>query len=338
MSWALLHSMAVFAAALEDPALAVVAGVLFGGVVDLLEHPRYRHHQGRLEDREGGNEVLDVAGEPEGDLARERRDGDGARQHVREREEDEHPFALVQQRREAVLGAADLVEQVGMGQLAALRPAGGARGVDQGRGIGGLQAGQPVVELLRVDRLGRVGQRVQRCHVRPVDTQHLAQRGQLIGEVLDLVGVGIGLGEYQHRAGILQHELDLFGGARLIDRHRDRARGQDGEVQDRPFVTGRRQYGDPVTGRHALGDQPQCCRTDLVCSLLACDIRPCAVDEALEDHMVGIVAFVAEHGADDVVVLAHGERGGNTELTHDHASRLAALPPQRCAAQQAGPA
>ena len=222
-------------------------------------------------------------------------------------QEHQHPFALVQQRREAVLGAADLVEQVGMGQLAALRPAGGARGVDQGRGIGGFQAGQSVIELFRVDRLGRLGERVQRGCARPVDAQHLAQRGQLVLEMLDLVGVRVGLGEDQHRAGILQHELDLFGGAGLIDRHRDRARGQDGEVQDRPFVTGRRQDGDAVTGRHALGDQPQCCRTDLVCGLFTRDTCPCAVDEALEDHMVGIVAFVAEHGADDVVVLAHGE-------------------------------
>ena len=70
-SCAWLYSIAVLTAALEDAALAVVAGVLFGGVVHLLEHPRHRHHQRRLEHPERRHQVLDVTGEAERDLVGE---------------------------------------------------------------------------------------------------------------------------------------------------------------------------------------------------------------------------------------------------------------------------
>ena len=243
--------------------------------------------------------------------------GDGPGQHVRQRQEHQHLLALVQQRREAGLGAADLVQQVGMGQLAALGPAGGARGVDQGGRVGGLHGRQPGVEFAASTGAARLGERVERGGAGPLDAQHLAQRGQLGGELLDLVGVRVGFGEDQHRAGVLEHEPHLLGGAGLVDRHGDRAGGQDREVEDRPFVAGRREQCHPVAGLDAFGDQTQCRRTDLVRHLCAGHIRPRAVDEALRDHVVGIFALVGEHGADDVVVLADGEGSGNTELAHD---------------------
>ena len=70
---------------------------------------------------------------------------------------------------EARLGAADLVEQVGVRQLAALGPAGGARGVDQRRRVGGPDARQPLVHRVGADRLARVGQLVERGGARAVD-------------------------------------------------------------------------------------------------------------------------------------------------------------------------
>ena len=66
----------------------------------------------------------------------------------------------------------------------------------------------------------------------------------------------------------------------------------DREVEDRPLVTGRRQQRDPVTGLDTFGDQSQSRRSDLTGRLGACDVGPRAVDQALEDHVVGIVAFV----------------------------------------------
>ena len=70
-------------------------------------------------------------------------------------------------------------------------------------------------------------------------------------------------------------------------------------------------------GLHPLGDQSECNRTDLLGDLCGRHVRPRAVDEALQDHVVGVVAFMGVDGADDVVVLADFKRCGNTELTHD---------------------
>ena len=203
-----------------------------------------------------------------------------------------------------------------MGQLATLGPAGRARGVDQGGRIGDLDGCQPGVELFCVDRLAGLGKRIERGRSGPVDAQHLAQLGQLAGQLLDLVGVRVGLGEHQHRAGIGQHEAHLFGRRSLVNWDGERADGQDRVVQDRPLVAGRRQDRNTVTGFDAFGDQSQSGRTNLGSDLSTRHVGPRAVDEALEDHMVGVFAFVGKDGADDVVVLADVERGGNTELTH----------------------
>ena len=223
------------------------------------------------------------------------RDGDRAGQHVRQRQEHQHPLALVQQRREARLGAADLVQQVGMGELAALGPAGGSRGVDQRRGIGGLDAGQPVVELLRRRPIARP-RRARR--ERPCPSRRCA--APCAGRAARRRAARCCRRARRSRRRPAprrsrQHEPHLFGRAGLIDRHGDRADRQDREVQDRPLVAGRRKDRDPVAGLNALGDQTQCRRTDLIGDLRAGDIRPSAVDQPLEDHMVGIVAFVGEH-------------------------------------------
>ena len=170
---------------------------------------------------------------------------------------------------EGGLGAADLVDQVGVRQLAALGPAGGSRRVDQRGRIGGLDGREPGVQLGAVGRLARLGQRVQRGGRRTLDAEHLAQIGQIALELLDLVGVRVGLGEHQHRTRIAQHELDLLGGAGLIDRHGHRADRQDREIDDGPLVPGRGKHRHPIAGLHPLGDQSECDRTDLARDLAA---------------------------------------------------------------------
>lgn len=232
----------------EDAALAVVGGVLLGGVVNLLEHPRHRHHHGRLEHGEHRQQVLDVAGESHGHLVGERGQGQRAGQHVGQRQEDQQPLPLVEQRRQALLGAAGLVEQVGMGQLAALGPPGGARGVDQGGRILGAQPVQTRGQLGRFHPCGRLGQLVEGLGAGAVDVQHPAQGGQLGGQLGDHRRVLVGLGECQHRLGVLQHPAHLLGGGRLVDRHGDRAHRQDRQVEDRPFVAGGREDRHPVAG------------------------------------------------------------------------------------------
>jgi hypothetical protein len=131
----------------------------------------------------------------------------------------------------------------------------------------------------------------------------------------------VGLGEHQHRTRIAEHELHLLGRTGLVDRNGQRADGHDREVDDRPFVAGCRQQRHAVAGLDTFGDQAQCRRTDLACRLGRRHIPPLAVDEALEDHVVGVVALVRVDGAGDVVAHADFERCRNTELAHGGALR-----------------
>ncbi len=83
---------------LEDRPLAVVGGILFRGVVDLLENPRYRNHNGGFEHRKQWQQILDVAGESDGHLAGEGRQGKRPGQHVGQWQEDQQPLPGGQQR------------------------------------------------------------------------------------------------------------------------------------------------------------------------------------------------------------------------------------------------
>ena len=203
-----------------------------------------------------------------------------------------------------------------MGQLAALGPSGGARGVDQRRRVLGAQRLEPGGQLGRVDRRAGLDELVERLGTRTVDVQHPAQRGQLAGELGDHRGVRVGFGERQHGLRVLQHPAHLLGRRRLVDRHGDRAHGQDRQVEDRPLVAGGRKDGHPVAGLHPQRDQTQCRRTNLVGRLGARDVGPDAVDLALVDDKVGVIALVLEDRGRDVVVLADGKAGGDTVLTH----------------------
>ena len=222
-------------------------------------------------------------------------------------QEDQQLFAFGQVIGEAGLGATDLVEQVGVGQLAALGPAGGARGVDQRGRIGRPDAGQALLDRGIVHLAAGLRQLLQSCGPAAVDAVHRLQCGQRRTLLLDAPGVLVGLGERGDRAGVGEDELHLLGGTGLIDRHRHRAHRQDGEVEDRPLVARRRQDRHPVAGRDSGSDETFCRRTDLLGGLGAGHVDPAAVDQSLEDHVVGVVALVRVDGADDVVVLADGE-------------------------------
>src|SRR5437588_416777 len=72
----------------------------------------------------------------------------------------------------------------------------------------------------------------------------------------------------------------------------------------------------PVAGLHPQRDQTQCRRTNLIGSLRARDVGPDAVDLALVDDKVGVVALMFEDHGRDVVALTDGEAGGDAVLTH----------------------
>ena len=91
------------------------------------------------------------------------------------------------------LGAARLVDKVGVRQLAALGPSGGSGRVDQGGRVARLDRGPAGVDLSAV--------------------------GQVVDPLADLVAVRVGLRERQHKARVLQHPPHLLGRGRLVNRH-----------------------------------------------------------------------------------------------------------------------
>ena len=122
--------------------------------------------------------------------------------------------------------------------------------------------------------------------------QDLAQTRQLGAQLLDQLGMRIGLGDHQHRAGVLQHPAHLLSRGRVVNRDGDRADREDRVVEDHPLVAGGRQDRHPVTRVHSLGDQTERGRTDLLGGLGAGHVRPHPVDQALENHMIWVVALV----------------------------------------------
>ena len=204
-------------------------------------------------------------------------------QHVRQRQEHQQPLALRSSVGRHRLGAAGLVEQVGVRQLAALGASGGARGVDQRRGVVGLQRVQPGGQLGRVDRRAGLVE-LRRAPWGP--NRRCAAPGAGSGSSpvssVTIAACCVGLGERQHGLRVRQHPAHLLGRRRLVDRHGDGADGQDREVDDRPLVAGGREDRHPVTGLHALRDQTQCGGTDLLGGLGARDVGPGAVDLALD--------------------------------------------------------
>ncbi|SLE98645.1 Uncharacterised protein [Mycobacteroides abscessus subsp. massiliense] len=96
---ALVQRLAVFdggvRGGVENLSLAVVLGVLAGGVVDLLKDAGHRDDEGRLEDPEGRHQGLDITGESHADLGLEAGHRDTARQYVGQRQEDQRTAALL---------------------------------------------------------------------------------------------------------------------------------------------------------------------------------------------------------------------------------------------------
>jgi len=229
---------------------AVVGGVLRGGVVHLLEHPGHRHHDRRLEHREHRHQILDVTAEPDDDLVVEGTQGQCAGQHVCQRQENQQPLTLAQQRRQNRLGTPGFVDEVGMGQLAALGAPGGTRRVDQRRRIFTAQRFDAGGQLGRVDRGAILLELLEGFAARTVDLQHAPQLRQVTGELGDHRRVGVRLGERDHRCRVGQHPAHLLGRRRLVDRDGDRAYRQDRQIEDRPLVAGGGKDSHPVAGLH----------------------------------------------------------------------------------------
>ena len=288
----------------EDAALAVVVRLDLGAVVDLLEHPRHREQEVRLEARQLGGELLRV-GEVADDVAVLLGGAlDDAGEDVREREEQQRRVAGLHEVAERVGDRAHLEQQVAVGDLAALGAARGARGVDEGGEVVGVHPGPALLERgvvhpgtgVTQGRDGTVG---------TVDLPHVLQIGELLAQVLHDRAVLVGLDDDALRAGVRQAPLDLVGRRRLVDRERDRARGPERVVEQRPLVAGRRDQPDTVAGLQPGRDEALGGRRDLVTEGGEGDVLPPVLDQPAVGHLVAVGLGVAPRRGGEVVVVGH---------------------------------
>ena len=118
-----------------DRALGVSLGV--GAVEDLLEDAGDGQHERRLEDREVGQQVLDVGRVAEDDALGDAADLDQPGEDVGQRQEEQGRRAFdLEEPIEPAGHRRHVEDEVAVGQLAALRAPGGAAGVDdRGEGV-----------------------------------------------------------------------------------------------------------------------------------------------------------------------------------------------------------
>ncbi len=237
----------------EDLALAAGLGLGLGGVVDLLEDPRHRQDEGRLERREVVEQRLDVGRVPHPHPGRHRQHLDEPGEHVRERQEEQGGGALgLDHLGELLGGVLGQGEEVAVGELDALGSAGRARGVDDRGEAVAVERRTAGVELGVVDVVAVAAQAVD---VALVDHPDVLQAGQPRATLLDRGEVGVGLDDHADRAGVGEDPLDLLGRGRLVDRHRHGTGRPQREVGDGPLVPGAAHDRDGVADADAGGDQ-----------------------------------------------------------------------------------
>ena len=234
---------------------------------------------------------------------------------VRERQEQQDRALGVEQLGQDRDHRAHLGDEVAVGQLAALRAAGGAGGVDQGREV--VRAGRPAACVHLRGGHRRPARRERRHRAGPVALGH--DPPDVLRGVL---GAGHGrrvpvvLHHDRLRPGVLEDPRDLLGGRRLVDRDGHGAGGDDRVVEQRPLVAGAREQGDPVARRDPGGDEAAGDGDDLRHERRAGDLGPGVADPPAQRHGVGVLVREGEHGVGQGVVVVDAHTRGDAELAH----------------------
>ncbi len=219
-----------------------------------------------------------------------------------------------------------------MGQHAALRPPGGARGVDDRGGGVRSQAAAPLLDLPVLQVLAVALQLLDRAvGQRP----HLAQLRAAFADLGHPGRVGERLGDHRSGAGVGEHPGDLLGRRVLVQRHGDRAGVPDRVVQQRPLVTGAGQQPHPVTGTDAGGDQALGDRDHFAAELGGAHVLPAVAGAAGEQNPVGGVLgvvgdVVGEVGARRRLCAITGARGRRPPATTGSPGPAGHVDGQRC--------
>jgi hypothetical protein len=266
--------------------------------------------------------VNDVVRVPDHGAGGQRAALDDLAEHVRQRQEQQHRTGLVQQLGKDQRHRPDLAEHVAVGQLTALGTPGRAGGVDQRGEVVGADRPVPGVHLVGGDVVAERHQLLDRARGagsagRRLDPPDPAQRRRLRGRAVDDGRVLHRLDDDRGRAGVGQDPLDLLVRGRLVDRHGDRAGGQDRVVEQRPLVPGAGQQGDPVPDLDAGRDQPAGHGGDLGGELGRGHVGPLPVGiPAAEDHGRPVLRGVLVDRVDEVLVVADVDGRRDAVLTH----------------------
>ena len=152
---------------------------------------------------------------------------------------------------------------VAVGDHAALRRPGRARGVDEGADVarghgapsalpGGGVTGAAGGEIVERDRvIAGAGH-----------PDHLLELRQLVADLADLLQLLVVLDDHDLGVGVLEHVLALLGGVRLVDRDDDGADREGGEVEVGPLRAGVAENRDLVALLDAEVDEPESERPD----------------------------------------------------------------------------
>ena len=299
----------------EDLALAPVGGLAPGAVEDLLEDPGNRQQHGGPEGGQVVEQVLGVGGVAEHGPAVENRALHDLAEDVGQRQEQQERALTVEQLGQHRDHRADLGDEVGVGQLAALGTSGGAGCVDQRREI------------------VRPGRRAALVHLRgghrgPAGGQHLHRTGPVaLGlDPPDVLGgvlrarhgrrVPVVLDDHGLRAGVREDPRDLFRRRGLVDRDGHGARDDDRIVEQGPLIARAGEQADAVSRLDPGRDQAAGDGDDLGREGGVRDIRPSVAHPPAERDGPGVLVGEGEHGVGHGVAVVHAHARGDTELAH----------------------
>ena len=231
--------------------------------MDLLEDARDGADEGGADGGEVLDQLLQPAIDGGGEADAELRRPDHLPEDVSQRQPEElQRLRVIEDARR--VDRLRLRHPAGVGELDALRPAGGARGVDErGERLGGHRLGR----LLEAARRGRrVGapERLQRreregeavvLH-RAVQDDRAAERGELGATARQLREVAQVLDEGERAPGVGEDEDALVAGAGGIEGGGGPARAEDGEIAEEPLEAGGGEDGAALLGGEAERAEP----------------------------------------------------------------------------------
>ena len=206
------------------------------------------------------------------------------------------------------------LDEVRVGEHAALGLAGRARRVDERRDVGADGEVAAPLDLLVGDAGAAGDELVEVAEVDLPDVADGGRSGCTSSKRAKWSGVSRMIAMAPES---LRFQLHLRGRARLVDRHEHRAREPRGEVDQRPLVARLAHEADLVAGLDAGRDEALGEGDDLVVELAGRDGRPPAVGGGEgEQHGVGRRRDAVDEQVGRVRLGVGGDHGGGIEFDH----------------------